>query len=182
MGKRTGRGSEKERGSRRVKRKGRQKQVRRPELPPAPTYPRAPVCGAAPGSGLRPAGLRDLLTWASPKRPTPQPRVLPERRRMDGRPPRTGSRCAPVCRVRGRPASAQRTAQARCLRVESAVRAPCPPARPPAVTSSRPCRPLAAAKGRVGPGPPNYPRDPWEPGEGTSTRRGSRRKDCPDRG
>lgn len=45
-------------------------------------------------------------SWASPERPTPQPRVLPERRRMDGRPPRTGSRCAPVCRVRGRPEGA----------------------------------------------------------------------------
>lgn len=139
-------GKEKRKGKceRTRKQKGK-KQVRRLELPRAPTYPRAPVCGAAPAPDRAGAGLCDLLTWASPERPTPQPRVLPERRRMDGRPPRTGSRCAPVCRVRGRPASAQRTAQARNLRAESAVRAPCPPARPPAVTSSRPCRPLAAA-------------------------------------
>lgn len=92
------------------------KQVRRAELPRAPTYPRAPICRAAGSSRPWRAKLCDLLTWASPEWPTSQPRVLPERRRMDGRPPRTGSRCAPVCRVRGRPASAQRKAQARSLR------------------------------------------------------------------
>lgn len=104
-------GKEKRKGKCERKRKQKRKekgkkQVRRPELPRAPTCPRAPVCGAAPGSGLQRTGLRDLLTWASPERPTPQPRVLPERRRMDGRPPRTGSRCAPVCRVHGRPEGA----------------------------------------------------------------------------
>lgn len=110
-----------------------------PDIPTLSRLRGRPGLRIAEGRAVRSAHLAD------PERPPPQPCVLPERRRMDGRPPRTGSRCAPMCRLRGRQASGQRTAQARSLRAESAVRAPCPPARPPAVTSSRPCRPLAAA-------------------------------------
>lgn len=133
---------------RKEKRTGREgkKQVQRSERPWAPTDPRVPGCVAAPGSGERRAGLRDLLTWsysgASASSAPRASRAPPHGRPLAPhglplRPGESGARAASECPAR--------TIQARSLRPESAVRAPCPPARPPAVTSSRPCRPLAAA-------------------------------------
>lgn len=131
------------------KERERKKQVQRPELPRTHRHthvrqsawpPRAPERGG-PGCAICSPGL-------VPERLPPQPRVLPERRRMDGRPPRTGSRCAPVCRVRGRPASAQR---ARLRRGVCGRRA----------RSARPALPRGLPLS-----PPGAPAAPWRPPRG----------------
>lgn len=145
--KRRGRGSRKVRGNRR-KEKGKRRRAacrgpRHSHARRSSGLPRAgdrggPGCAVCSpglvrsGRGFSPACLPSAAAWtaARPARAPAAPRYVG---------------CA----------GGQRVPSALGSGAESAggerVRAPCPPARPPAVTSSRPCRPLVAARGRAGP-------------------------------